>query len=541
MAVRAAVAVIVALAALIACAAPLDELTPFPCAADRTCPAGLACIANATCVAPRFDAPCQEGRTDCRRAGPTGTCSLGVCGEQCSEKEPCQVGRVCTVEPGRGTGACVLDCTSGGECPEGLVCRELGYGGQRGCVAPGNVTALGSPCTGDEECANAGAAARCQSGVCALPCNRSEQCAAGTVCSTPDSSVEGTCLRDCSVDRTCSVGTTCLPLWRDGKFACFGADNRVRACKSVEVSFTCSRACGTSLVSGRVACDGGTFCPAGARCEGEACVCEGNSRAVTCSGESCNGANCEDGSSWWCAPGGEGGVGCDDDISRFAVTCSCWDGTTRTAACGSRATCEALCADECSVIKQDCSPGPRPKCSEVTTADGRARRTCVEQTGGRANGEICRRTPGGPVGGADDCAPGLFCSLASAGPIEYRCRAYCDSNTPCPSGEVCVPGARFGHQSDTSVCRPGCDVFASSSECPTGLSCKIAFSDTRGYCSAAGSAAAGEACLSSAECAGSMFCVAGGYCAEPCDEAHPCAGGTRCDAKPGRIGVCLTL
>src|SRR5262249_7604135 len=118
-----------------ACASDLGSLVPFPCARDGTCPIGLSCLAN-QCVKATVDAPC-DATTDCTPAGDGAACALGVCTLPCGASRACPTARACSTMSG--AGVCLADCTASGSCANGLSCRDLFYGGKRGCTGASSV------------------------------------------------------------------------------------------------------------------------------------------------------------------------------------------------------------------------------------------------------------------------------------------------------------------------------------------------------------------------------------------------------------------
>jgi hypothetical protein len=421
-------------------------------------------------------------------------------------------------------------CANDGGCPDGRACMP-----GVGCVRPTEDV----PCVvGSTDCAAISEAHVCAAGICTTPCRRAADCGPGRTCSSPDG-VDGYCLADCTQSRSCSPGLTCRPLWRQGLHACFGGTFKVNACRDVEVDFLCAKACGTYILDDVVDCGDGTYCSASSWCSsGDLCECH-DGAATSCSGEPCTGANCPAGS-WWCQPAGFGGVGCKDELARFAARCECWSGAVQNVSCGSHYTCEQLCADECDVVKQDCPDPARPKCSEVVHPDGHAATQCVPLTGARQHGDPCARR-GNALSdiGHDDCDRGLYCSLYDINPTAFRCRQHCNGSVGCgAAGEQCIPNHRVSDpSSSTALCREACDPFTGSG-CPPGVGCKPG--GTSGYCSLLGLGGPGEPCRVGSDCASNTACTRSGYCAPPCDAAHPCPEGMECETAPGApLGLCI--
>jgi hypothetical protein len=127
-----------------ACTKELADLEPIACPKDGLCLDGLACI-DGVCQKPRVDSRCDtiavgterpQDSVDCSLVGGDISCWNGYCEQSCGSFLPppdggagaCAVGRVCVAN------RCLADCTDGGACPSGMVCRQVGDGPTKACL-----------------------------------------------------------------------------------------------------------------------------------------------------------------------------------------------------------------------------------------------------------------------------------------------------------------------------------------------------------------------------------------------------------------------
>lgn len=461
----------------------------------------------------------------------------------CNDTTPCSDGRVCSTTGAMGDGSCVADCTNDPTCPAGLKCQSLPAPGKKGCLPEGMGNPLNGPCTNDFDCAAAGAAIKCTLGVCAIACNDSTPCAAGTVCSVKSGA--GVCLADCSAAQACGQGLQCADLWYGAQRGCMGMGKATSACRSVTAYAPCpsvGSVCGTSVDNGQQ-CANGTFCPKGSSCApNNTCNgCGGNATNTTCEGQPCTGAACMS-NDWWCAPK-QTTVSCGDDPSHFLVACNCADGTQVFSNCGWAESCEARCAQSCDPVAQDCKDPSKPKCTHVFTSDNQLTRfACVSDVGTVDENQPCQRSGGTAGAGHDNCKPGLYCTSLYSGDGSYVCKRICAQQADCKDpSSACIR-----YDDVMSLCAPKCTLFGN--DCPQGTVCKWASGTTSGsnlavgYCSVnSGMQQYNQVCVLDADCAGTMTCNGLGRCLVPCDATHACPAGmgSKCGINTGQsVGLC---
>jgi hypothetical protein len=126
---------------------------------------------------------------------PQGTCAIA---------SDCSPGFTC----GRDGRCTTAACDTVG-CSNGFVCSVSA--GMASCVKPlvpdaGPPTPPFSGCRKTSDCSDAGANAKCLSGVCTAT---ADQCSDATQCHSGQLCVEGTCTASCSATRTCPIGFAC--------------------------------------------------------------------------------------------------------------------------------------------------------------------------------------------------------------------------------------------------------------------------------------------------------------------------------------------
>jgi hypothetical protein len=207
-----------------------------------------------------------------------------------------------------------------------------------------------------------------------------------------------------------------------------------------------------------------------------------------------------------------------------------------SAAAAEDGTFEGVCLqpEACDVNAQDCPDPARPKCTRVAVdSAGTVASSCVPLAGEKKQGEPCeslgdinRDSLDDPAYGADDCGPGLACSLA----FKY-CRTYCAKDTDCPRDHGCsdVGAESYG------FCERACTLFADG--CPAGQACSLVPGKVNPVtsCVPAGTGPQGSACATARDCAPGSTC-AFGTCQPICDASHPCPDGRACVALAGLSG-----
>jgi hypothetical protein len=209
---------------------------------------------------------------------------------------------------------------------------------------------------------------------------------------------------------------------------------------------------------------------------------------------------------------------------------------------------DALPMIACDVTKQDCA-APYSKCTVVgrylTLASQPERQElCVPPSGSKALNENCTRTDptwlSSTVADADDCAPGLYCTIfGSISPPS--CKKLCHGDNECGPGESCL--IILHSRQKSGLCLPKCDLYGTT--CGSGLTCDETdqgfdiFLSEPLTCRAVGNVAMGGTCSSRLDCAANATCVFNKFqiapprkCFAICDSyqggsgLHPCATGT---------------
>ncbi|MBN1607816.1 MAG: hypothetical protein JW940_14355, partial [Polyangiaceae bacterium] len=144
---------------------------------------------------------------------------------------------------------------------------------------------------------------------------------------------------------------------------------------------------------------------------------------------------------------------------------------------------------------------------------------------------------GSPCDDANPCDVSPDACLA--GPVTNPpggiCTGYCDNNSPCPEGAVCV---QVKWSQAAGMCLAPC---TSDSDCREGWSCqphRIPTADAKDYvttnaCWAGGDAGSrlGDVCTRDVECI-SHLCLyesdVRAVCSVPCDDSKPCLAGFVC-------------
>lgn len=161
---------------------------------------------------------------------------------------------------------------------------------------------------------------------------------------------------------------------------------------------------------------------------------------------------------------------------------------------------------------------------------------------------------------------------------------FCDSMTPCPSGEYCLAGLCISDCSDTNPCPNGAmcsadghcvggactfsppitgcgDPCSASMPCPAGLYCgpdgtctadcsasvacpNGAMCTADGHCEGGGLDAGvctvsgcGDTCSASSPCPTGLYCAANGHCTQDCSGSSPCRNGGICTSDGRCIGA----
>lgn len=155
--------------------------TCFADCATTPCPAGLSCVklgyeGRMGCLgvsqAAPLDRTCSYG-TDCHVGTNSLACTDGMCLDGC-DGQRCPRERTCSP-----SGACVLDCSQGESCPNGLACTSL-FNGKLGCARPDTPFNLcrsvevTSFCAGGSDAACPGPTVACGTGTCPSgnPCTK---------------------------------------------------------------------------------------------------------------------------------------------------------------------------------------------------------------------------------------------------------------------------------------------------------------------------------------------------------------------------------
>ncbi|MHB8874294.1 MAG: hypothetical protein ACYC8T_11455 [Myxococcaceae bacterium] len=416
------------LSALAGCAKDLSELAPYPCALDQTCPLGLVCVPGVGCTAAKLDGLCSA-ETDCTQAG--GACRLGICAPSC---EPaCPEGRVCA-KAGEGE-ACAVECGDGGACPAGLECKDLWYGGRRGCLRPEltpsaclatvpqpkpqcakesfNVPCGGGKfCAANSTCLSNGTSCECNSGYLSWSCANDQRCSASNKCTYPN----WWCLPE-GLTSTCAS----TPSFQPALYQC--ADGR-------ELRASCETSCQSACEDTR-------------RCDPLRQTCGYPDRPK------CSFADTDAGTVVTvCVPvSGAVPVGgsCTRDLSTPEAIDDCAAGGVCTTLgapaglfcrgfCSSTNGCDAgfhcvpisepprvgMCSPDCALFS-DC--GPAATCGPDWDFDDYVTARCREASGA---------APGTSCVWQSDCGAFQVCALGTDGGEE--CAALCDPDHPCDAG-----------------------------------------------------------------------------------------------------------
>jgi PKD repeat protein len=177
----------------------------------RPAPLGRRCTA---------DAQCESG--DCVGADgdvPPGL-RPGFCSETCGVVAPCDSGVCANLAPAPvgspqdwQRSLCLIDCSAGGQCPGGFVCRELragiGNGWVRGCFAAALLGDVGASCTDEvgnlvhSACAGGLCLDEGARGMCSAPCGASA-CPPSAACATfLGGNPAPSCLARCDTNTPC--------------------------------------------------------------------------------------------------------------------------------------------------------------------------------------------------------------------------------------------------------------------------------------------------------------------------------------------------
>jgi hypothetical protein len=509
------------------CGAP-DPDCADPSAAVDGCELGQKCVAG-----------------ECVSLAPSGwTCSVFAFGSGngcdcgCGAPDPdcavpgafvfgCALGEVCNAA---GTcGACVGSCA-------GKACGEDGCGGICGVCDDGLACVDGACVDGCLPTPAACAHAECGEDGCGGDCGTCdalESCIAGQCVPKPGSSCFGFCKGDapagCSCDASCIQDGDCCP---DVKEACLCTPSCAgRLCGPDG----CGGICGTcDAASATPYCDGAGTCQAACtpQCAGKACGPDGcGGECGTCGG----GAACNTTAGvcvpaeWTCFPfryadGSACDCGCgvpDPDCTKFALIFGCPDGVacdTTTGLCKA-----AFCGSD---------------------ADCAAPKWCVGHwpAGGASRLGICRVPSPAALGVGMPCFSDSGCAsgICAAG----TCRAPCQDDTRCDSGQRCVGfpvvspltqqpyGVVFGCDGAANITSQLC---AKQSDC-VGGSCLVTIAPKTlapllRCASAPEPGSEGQKCDGPGGCAVGLVC-AGGVCGRPCPGGvSDCSPGATCAAR----------
>lgn len=245
------------------------------CTADAACPADLVC-SGSFADAKRWCVP-QALALGSSCGGVDGTtCSLPGLGAVCQGAtcvaQSCTAGVGCESVPGSfcsastGPGACLVDCTGGALCPEGLSCRDWFDGAHKACLNPS--AGVGALCTTeDASCGPTGARGLCKGQRCLLSCDpvTAPVCPSGSSCST--TSGPGVCLIDCTASGACPGDLVCEGPNSSGRRQCTPPGRGIgdpctgtTACGMPGQGASCVQGlCALPCTAG-VGCQGGSFC-----------------------------------------------------------------------------------------------------------------------------------------------------------------------------------------------------------------------------------------------------------------------------------------
>lgn len=133
----------------IACADRLEDFDSFPCATDGSCPASYSCTKAGICkLGNATDTACSATTTTCVE----GNCIGSVCLPPCAAG--CATGRICSYPSPGETGQlahCVVDCSAGQACPNGMQCFPL-YNDKKGCVPATATDIIDRACAAPQDC-----------------------------------------------------------------------------------------------------------------------------------------------------------------------------------------------------------------------------------------------------------------------------------------------------------------------------------------------------------------------------------------------------
>jgi hypothetical protein len=188
--------------------------------------------------------------------------------------------------------------------------------------------------------------------------------------------------------------------------------------------------------------------------------------------------------------------------------------------CASEMIC--LVSEPCNIHKDDCPRGS--KCAVIFTSETDRAFQCVPEEGDGTDGDECSRE----YQGADDCAPGFYCSPIGV----LSCRRMCFGENDCTVDTAC---SLFGYDPDVGVCLPRCLL---TTDCGEGKSCKLVGSPDRGagICATDGPQPEGATCDGDRLCGPNLFCA--GTCVRNCDASVGCGLSGHC-VLFGDLGACV--
>lgn len=205
------------------------------CGNDETCPDGMLCLFGFVCLYSDAEPVTIPPYGDCFNAPPTDSCEVGgcvaapdagVCTEPCGDAADCSPGPgtgdapvACIDITGDGAGECVLDCSGGETCADGMVCYQDFVCLWPEIVPPGDaygdcLNVPGSCEPSEDTCLDDGAmmpgAGACSQSGCADATECPVAPATGdSVVSCDDFGDGNTCYLDCGMGETCPDGMEC--------------------------------------------------------------------------------------------------------------------------------------------------------------------------------------------------------------------------------------------------------------------------------------------------------------------------------------------
>jgi Cys-rich repeat protein len=175
------------------CSAPtVTPGDPLQCTTKADCSAGEECVGNKCQACGGTNGPCSCGtNADCSGGQ---VCAGGLCTDPsnaCKYSSECGQGKVCA------DGECLVDCSQGQACPQGMSCSSKGV-----CEPSGN------QCTSDAQCS--GGTPKCVQGQCAAACDPNNP-VGPSACPNGEYCDQGACVPDTRPSPNCGgTGQQCL-------------------------------------------------------------------------------------------------------------------------------------------------------------------------------------------------------------------------------------------------------------------------------------------------------------------------------------------